>query len=76
MYMFSSGTLGPDLRRLRDARGLTQAALAERAGLSRIFIAKVEAGDRLPSWPTFDRLARLLGARVEVRLVRQRRAGG
>ena len=76
MYMFSSGTLGPDLRRLRDARGLTQAALAERAGLSRIFIAKVEAGDRLPSWSTFDRLARLLGARVEVRLVPQRRAGG
>jgi len=68
MYM-SSQTLGMQLRAWRLRRGLTQGALAERAGLSHIFVAKVEGGARLPSWPTLERLARVLKVTVRIELV-------
>jgi predicted transcriptional regulator len=49
---------------------MTQADLARRAGLSWIYIAKLEAGDRLaPSLPALERIARALGARLRVELV-------
>ena len=61
--------LGVQLREWRLRRGLTQAALAERAGLSQIFIAKVEGGARAPSRPTLERLARALRITVRIELV-------
>jgi transcriptional regulator with XRE-family HTH domain len=61
--------LGVQLREWRLRRGLTQAALAERAGLSQIFIAKVEGGARAPSWPTLERIARVLRVTVRLELV-------
>jgi len=58
------------IRQLRARRQLTQAELAKRAGLSWIYIAKLEAGDRLsPSLPVLERIARALGARLRVELV-------
>jgi len=49
---------------------MTQAELAKRAGLSWIYIAKLEAGDRVsPSLPVLERIARALGARLRVELV-------
>lgn len=58
------------IRQLRARRQLTQAELAKRAGLSWIYIAKLEAGDRLsPSFPVLERIARALGARLRVELV-------
>jgi len=58
------------IRQLRARRQLTQAELAKRAGLSWIYIAKLEAGDRLsPSLPALERIARALGARLRVELV-------
>jgi transcriptional regulator with XRE-family HTH domain len=64
--------LGAQIREWRMRRGLTQAALAERAGLSWIFIAKVEGGARLPSWPTLERIARVLHITVRIELVGRR----
>jgi transcriptional regulator with XRE-family HTH domain len=49
------------LRELRDAAGLTQAQLAEKAGLHRQGIAKLENGEREPAWGTVRALARALG---------------
>jgi transcriptional regulator with XRE-family HTH domain len=67
--------LGRQLRRLRVARGLTQAALAERAGVSRIYVQKLELeAERAPSLPTLERLARALRVRLRVAFV-QRRTG-
>jgi transcriptional regulator with XRE-family HTH domain len=43
---------GGRLRELREAAGLTQAALAERAGLARGGVAQLEAGKRKPAWET------------------------
>jgi len=57
------------IRRLRLRRGLTQAELARRAGLSWIYIAKLEGGDRVsPSLPALERIARALGVRLRVEL--------
>lgn len=39
------------LRRLRTQAGLTQAQLAERAGIHELTIAKLEWGGHEPSWP-------------------------
>jgi predicted transcriptional regulator len=50
--------------------GMTQAELAKRAGLSWNFIAKLEAGDRRPSLSSLDRIARALGAKVRIELVK------
>jgi transcriptional regulator with XRE-family HTH domain len=68
-YMSVSQALGLQIREWRLRRGLTQAALAERAGLSHIFVAKVEGGARAPSWPTLERLARALRVTVRIELV-------
>jgi transcriptional regulator with XRE-family HTH domain len=55
---------GP-LKQLREARGLTQAELARRAGLSPITVRRLEdgTGDLLPM--TAERLARVLGVKAE-----------
>lgn len=56
--------LGLNLRRLREAAGLTQAALAERAGLTQGRVADLERGNRTATWPVAVRLACALGAPV------------
>ena len=68
----ASQAFGTQIREWRLRRGLTQAALAQRAGLSWIFIAKVEGGARLPSWPTLERIARVLKVTVRIELVGRR----
>ena len=65
--------LGRQIRDLRVAHrgvGITQSELAKRAGLGWNFIAKVEAGDRRPSLSSLDRIARALGAKVRIELVK------
>jgi transcriptional regulator with XRE-family HTH domain len=49
------------LRELREKAGLTQQALAGRAGLSLSYVAKLEQGKATPSWPTVKALAKALG---------------
>lgn len=55
--------LGERLRALRKARGLTQAAAAERAGLGRNTLYRAEQGDN-PTLQTVIRLLRVYG-RIE-----------
>lgn len=62
-------SLAHQIRQLRKRRALTQAELARRAGLSWIYVAKLEAGHRRsPSLPTLERIARALDARLRVEL--------
>jgi transcriptional regulator with XRE-family HTH domain len=49
------------LKHLREAAGLTQEQLAERAGMHRFGVAKLEQGLREPAWPTVLALAKALG---------------
>ena len=52
---------GSNLRGLRQARGLTQEALAAAAGLDRSYVDGVERGERNPTLTAISRLARALG---------------
>lgn len=57
---------GRVLRELREARGLTQTALAASAGMHRQVVAKLELGTNEPSWPSVIKLAEALGVNVSV----------
>jgi DNA-binding XRE family transcriptional regulator len=56
---------------LRQKRGLSQQALAKRAGMQQPAIARLESG-RSPSLGILKRVAAALDAKVEVRLVTKR----
>jgi transcriptional regulator with XRE-family HTH domain len=53
------------LRELRIAAGLTQTALAEKAKMHRSGIAKLETGERDPTWETVQSVARALNTSCE-----------
>ena len=53
------------LRELRDARGWSQAELAERLEVSRQTVNALETGKYDPSLPLAFRIARLFGGRIE-----------
>ena len=53
------------LKLFRVAAGLTQAELAERAGVSRQTVYAIEKGKYVPSVRLALRLAKILGVRVE-----------
>ena len=52
---------GATIRRLRKERGLSQEALAERAGMNADFLGFIERGDNLPTLLSIVQLARALG---------------
>ena len=53
------------LRALREAKGLSQVALAEKAKVERTYLVKLESGDKTnPSLDVLKRLARALGVPV------------
>lgn len=51
---------GEKLRKIRDARHLTQTQLARKAGISRSYIAEIERGDRRPRMLVANAIARTL----------------
>jgi DNA-binding XRE family transcriptional regulator len=53
------------LRKHREAKALTQAELAKRAGLGQAMISLLEQGDRKPSWQTISKLAKALEVGLE-----------
>lgn len=69
--------LGANVRRLREARNLTQVELAEEVGIHRSTVIDIEAGRaKNLSLGTLARLATVLGVRApELLEPRRRRAG-
>jgi len=53
------------LRVYRDLRGLTQGALAERAGVNRVIVAEIETGRKRGSIATLRKLVDALGVAVD-----------
>jgi transcriptional regulator with XRE-family HTH domain len=53
--------LGYNLRKLRVSRGLTQAALAEKAGTVGNYIALIESAAKFPSADMIERISAALG---------------
>lgn len=58
-------TVGQRIREARDARGWSQGELAERCGLSRPTIARIEAGQHV-RMGTLETVARALELTVEL----------
>ena len=56
--------LGTTLRRLREQRGLTQAELARRAKLHRIYVAQIEGQTKTPSLRALERIAKALKVKL------------
>ncbi len=52
------------LKKLRAVRGMTQEALAEKAGISRTYIARLELGQQDPTLGTLEKLAKALKVKV------------
>jgi transcriptional regulator with XRE-family HTH domain len=52
------------LKKLRESRGLTQAALAKKAGISRAYLARMEMGRHDPHLSRLRKLARVLRVKV------------
>ncbi|MEV4356066.1 helix-turn-helix transcriptional regulator [Nonomuraea sp. NPDC049625] len=67
--------LGETVRRRREELGLTQAELAERAGLEQPAVDRFEAGGTMPTIPMLERLAEALELRLSVQLQPLSRAG-
>jgi transcriptional regulator with XRE-family HTH domain len=56
--------MGRRIRALRTAKHWSQATLATRAGLTRVYITRLEAGQYDPTFSTLMALAKALGVRV------------
>lgn len=57
--------LGRRIHLFRKQNGLTQAALAEKARISNEFMSGIERGAKLPSLPTLERVAKVLGVSLK-----------
>jgi len=60
--------LGETVRRLREARGWSQAELAERMGARQPLIARLELGGVEPTIATLERVSAALGAELVIDL--------
>jgi transcriptional regulator with XRE-family HTH domain len=57
--------LATRIRAGRERAGLTQQELANRVGITRVYVAKLEGGDRdAPSLPVLERIAKALGMKL------------
>ena len=52
--------LGSNLRRLREARGLSQEAFAHEANIHRTYVSDIERGARNPTIMIIEKLAKFL----------------
>ncbi|MDI6908169.1 MAG: helix-turn-helix transcriptional regulator [Thermoanaerobacterales bacterium] len=56
--------LGKRIMHMREARQISQNALAKKSGVAQSSISDIESGKRIPSVPTLERLAAALGVPV------------
>ena len=69
MAMRGRHTLGQRIRRLRNAAGLSQDALAREAGIGRVTLVRLEKGEQTPRYKTLGAIARVLEVDVSDLLV-------
>lgn len=69
------GALGFRIAEIRRKKHITQEGLAERAGISQIFISEIERGIKQPSLDTFVRIADALEVSADYLLRDDIRAG-
>ena len=59
---------GARLKELRESKGMTQAQVADKIGLSRSLLSEYEAGIRLPTTETLPNLAAIYGTSADYML--------
>lgn len=52
------------LKQLRADQGMTQETLAKKAGISRVYVARLETGKQDPTLTTLKKLAKALKVKV------------
>jgi len=62
--MAPKARMASKLKSLREQRGMTQEQLAERSGLSRTYLARLETGRQDPTLSTLEKLAKALKVKV------------
>jgi transcriptional regulator with XRE-family HTH domain len=62
--LYSASSIGPAIRHYRKQAGLTQAQLADMAGLNRSYVAELERGKETEQLRRILRLLKLLGVRT------------
>jgi transcriptional regulator with XRE-family HTH domain len=63
-YKMGPQGIGMRVKEYRERRRLTQEALAERAGISRTYLARLETGKHDPTANVLKKLAKALGIKV------------
>lgn len=56
---------GKRLRKMREARGWSQSALADKAGISQVLVSTLESSKKHPGWGTVCRLATAMECSTE-----------
>jgi HTH-type transcriptional regulator / antitoxin HipB len=62
--LYSAASVGPAIRSYREQAGLTQAQLAEMAGLNRSYLSDLEQGKETEQVRRILRILKLLGVRA------------
>lgn len=62
--LYTAASVGPAIRKYREDAGLTQAELAEMAGINRTYLSDLEGGRETEQLRRIIRLLKLLGVRA------------
>lgn len=62
--LYSASSIGPAIRKYRQEAGLTQAQLAELAGVNRTYLSNLEQGAETEQLRRILRVLKLLGVRA------------
>ena len=62
--LYTAASVGPAIRHYREQAGLTQAELADMAGLNRSYLANLEQGKETEQMRRILRVLKLLGVRA------------
>lgn len=58
-------SVGENIRRIRETKNLTQASVAEQAGISQAMLCQIERGTKNPSLQVGKEIADTLGCKLE-----------
>ncbi|MDQ3233396.1 MAG: helix-turn-helix transcriptional regulator [Pseudobdellovibrionaceae bacterium] len=53
--------IGRTIRQIREKKGMTAEQLAWRNGISKGYLSRIESGERIPSVPMLEKIAKALG---------------
>lgn len=62
--LYSAASVGPAIRKYREEAGLTQAELADLAGLNRTYLSELEQGKETEQLRRILRILKVLGVRA------------